>query len=206
MLVSELLKQDQVVPVVAVENQAEALGLAKALIDGGVNVIEVTLRNEYGVTAINQIKQKHPEMVVLAGTVNSVESMQQVMEAGADGVVMPGLTEAMLQYAKQHNVPILPGVTSPSEILLAMQYGFNECKLFPAGVVGGIKALKAFGGPFGNISFCPTGGVSGDNFQDYLALPNVMCVGGTWIAPSDLIKQQAWSEITELCKATLERL
>lgn len=206
MLVSELLKNDRVVPVVAIDNKSQAIGLANALIEGGVNVIEVTLRNDYGVTAIKEIKQACPDMVILAGTVNSVEAMQQVVEAGADGVVMPGLTESMLNYAKEESIAILPGVTSPSEILLAMEYGFTECKLFPAGVVGGIKALKAFSGPFGSIKFCPTGGVSGDNFKDYLALSNVICVGGTWIAPSDLIKSESWSEITALCKETLAQL
>ena len=177
--VSELLKGQQVVPVVVIENEEQAEGLAGALLAGGITVIEITLRNAFGVKAIEIIKQKFPEMVVLAGTVNTPDQMRDVVNAGVDGIISPGLTVALLETAKEEKIPYLPGVGTASEVLLAIEHGLTECKLFPATVVGGISALKAFNGPFSNIRFCPTGGVSEANFKDFLALPNVMCVGGS---------------------------
>ncbi len=201
--VSELLNGQKVVPVVVIEDEAQALGLAQALLDGGISVIEITLRNEFGVKAIEIIKQKYPQMVVLAGTVNTEAQMVAVVKAGVDGIISPGLTPALLETAKRQNIPYLPGVGTASEVLIAIEHGLTECKLFPATVVGGISALKAFNGPFSNIRFCPTGGVSESNFKDFLALPNVMCVGGSWIAPTGLVRDGKWDEITKLCKAAV---
>ena len=200
-LVSEMLAGQKVVPVVVIENESQALGLAQALLDGGINVIEITLRNSYGVKAIEVIKNKFPEMLVVAGTVNLPDQMVAVVEVGADAIVSPGITESLLKTAKQLNIPYLPGVASASDVLRAMEYGIRECKLFPATVVGGIGALKALNGPFPDVKFCPTGGVSADNFDDFIALPNVMFVGGSWLAPSKLIAAEDWSAITDLCKA-----
>lgn len=200
-LVSEMIGDQKVLPVVVIENEEQALGLAQALLDGGVNVIEITLRNTFGVNAIELIKSKFPEMVVLAGTVNTSEQMVAVVQAGVDAIISPGISTNLLKTAQQHNVTYLPGVASASEIILAIEYGLQECKLFPATVVGGIGALKAFNGPFENIRFCPTGGVNPDNYQDFLALPNVMCVGGSWIAPSAMIQAGDWAGITAACKA-----
>ena len=199
--VSELLKGQQVVPVVVIENEEQAEGLAGALLAGGITVIEITLRNAFGVKAIEIIKQKFPEMVVLAGTVNTPDQMRDVVNAGVDGIISPGLTVSLLETAKEEKIPDLPGVGTASEVLLAIEHGLTECKLFPATVVGGISALKAFNGPFSNIRFCPTGGVSEANFKDFLALPNVMCVGGSWIAPANLVREGNWAEITRLSKA-----
>jgi len=199
--VSELLKGQQVVPVVVIENEEQAIGLAGALLEGGITVIEITLRNAYGIKAIELIKQKFPEMVVLAGTVNTPDQLRAVVKAGVDGIISPGLTVALLEAAKEEKIPYLPGVGTASEVLLAIEHGLTECKLFPATVVGGIGALKAFNGPFSNIRFCPTGGVSEANYKDFLALPNVMCVGGSWIAPVNLVREGNWAEITRLSKA-----
>ena len=199
---SELLKGEKVVPVVAIDNEQQALGLAEALIKGGINVIEITLRNDYAIRAIEPIKQRFPELITLAGTVNNQQAMKDVVNAGADGVISPGITEALLETAQQHKVVYLPGVASASEVLLAMQYGLQECKLFPATVVGGVAALKALQGPFPEMRFCPTGGINEHNYQEFLSLPNVMCVGGSWLAPSKLIKDQDWAAITKLCLAT----
>jgi len=143
-------------------------------------------------------------MVVLAGTVNTPDQMREVVKAGVDGIISPGITEALLKTAKEENIPYLPGVGTASEVLLAIEHGLTECKLFPATVVGGISALKAFNGPFSNIRFCPTGGVSEANYKDFLALPNVMCVGGSWLAPTNLVREGNWAEITRLCKAVTE--
>jgi len=200
-VVSEMLGNQKVVPVVVVENEEQAMGLAQALLDGGVNLIEITLRNSYGVKAIEVIKSNFPEMVVLAGTVNLPAQMVAVVKAGVDAIISPGITESLLKTAKQQGVPYLPGVATASEVMLAMEYGLRECKLFPATVVGGISALKAFSGPFGEMKFCPTGGVSESNYHDFLALPNVMCVGGSWIAPTKLVREGDWEAITLLCKA-----
>lgn len=200
--VSELIKGQEVVPVVVIENEEQAVGLAGALLEGGINVIEITLRNAYGIKAVSLIKQKFPEMVVLAGTVNSAQQLRDVVKAGVDGIISPGLTVSLLEAAREEKIPYLPGVGTASEVLLAIEHGLTECKLFPATVVGGIGALKAFNGPFSTIRFCPTGGVSPENFKDFLALPNVMCVGGSWLAPLSLVREGNWAEITRLCKAT----
>ena len=194
----------KIVPVVVIENQQQALGLAQALMDGGINVIEVTLRNDFGIHAIEAIKNAFPDMLMLAGTVKTPQEAIDVVNAGAEGIVTPGVTESLLKTIDDLDVCYLPGVTSPSDVLLAMQYGLSECKLFPASIVGGISVLKALGGPFPNIRFCPTGGVSASNYTEYLALENVMCVGGSWVAPSSLIVDQDWGQITQLTKeATL---
>ncbi len=202
--VSELLDGQQIVPVVVIEDEAQALGLAQALLDGGINVIEITLRNDYGVKAIELIKQKFPDMVVLAGTVNTEAQMVAVVKAGVDGIISPGISVSLLETAKRQNIPYLPGVATASEVMLAIEHGLTECKLFPASVVGGMSALNAFNGPFTSVSFCPTGGVSASNYQEFLDLPNVMCVGGTWLAPSKLVKEHKWAEITDLCLQVTE--
>jgi len=140
-------------------------------------------------------------MVVLAGTVCTAAQLVEVVEAGVDGIISPGITAKLLEAAQQQGVPYLPGVATASEVLLAMEYGLQECKLFPATVVGGLGALKALNGPFPAMKFCPTGGVSEKNYDEFLALPNVMCVGGSWLAPSKLVAAGQWDEITALCKA-----
>jgi 2-dehydro-3-deoxyphosphogluconate aldolase/(4S)-4-hydroxy-2-oxoglutarate aldolase len=201
--VGDMLNGQKIVPVVVVDNKQQALGLAQALLDGGIQVIEITLRNSYGMQAITDVKTAFPEMLTLAGTVNTAQSMLDVMAAGADGVISPGITATLLRTAVDNKIPYLPGVATASEVLTAMEYGLSECKLFPATVVGGVSALKAFSGPLSNMKFCPTGGVGEDNYHAFLALANVMCVGGSWIAPSALIAQADWQGISELCKATL---
>lgn len=199
-LISQLLGEQKVVPVVVIENKDQARGLARALLDGGVNVIEITLRHRYGISAIELIKKEFPEMLVLAGTVNSFEQMQAVDRVGVDGVISPGITPSLLKTAKDNGIPYLPGIATASEALIAIEAGLSECKLFPASVVGGVGALKAFSGPYPDLRFCPTGGVSEANYQEYLSLSNVMCVGGSWIASSVMIQGGRWSEITDQCR------
>lgn len=198
--VESMLAGQQIVPVVVIENENAALGLAEALLAGGVKVIEITLRNRFGIDAIELIKQRFPEMLVLAGTVKNGSEMRDVVNAGGEGIISPGLTPELLQTAQELNIPYLPGIATASDILLAMQYGLSECKLFPATVVGGLDALKAYAGPFPEMRFCPTGGVGPENYQDFLALPNVMCVGGSWLAPSQAVRDGDWERITQLCK------
>ena len=204
--VSHQLGDNKIVPVVVVQNESQALGLCDALLEGGVSVIEVTLRNSFGLSAIELIAKQRPEMLALAGTVNSAADYRNVVDAGVQGVISPGLTTSLLEEANRHAIPYLPGVASASDILLGMEYGLTEFKLFPAGVVGGVGALKALSGPFPSIKFCPTGGVSKANFTDYLAVKNVMCVGGSWIAPSKQIEQKDWQQITSECKEAIVQL
>ena len=200
--VESQLNGQKVVPVVVINNKEQALGLAQALINGGTNVIEITLRNDYGMQAIEEVKKAFPEMLVLAGTVKTSQEAIDVVNAGVDGIITPGLTDKLLNTIGGLDVSYLPGVASPSDVLMAIEYGLTECKLFPATVVGGIDMLKAMGGPFPSIRFCPTGGVGPGNFNDFLALKNVMFVGGSWVAPTSMIESQNWAGITELCKAT----
>ncbi|MCL4165061.1 UNVERIFIED_CONTAM: hypothetical protein GTU68_062292, partial [Idotea baltica] len=204
--VESLLNGQKIVPVVVIENEQQALGLASALIEGGINVIEVTLRNEFGIHAIEIVKKAFPDMLMLAGTVNNAQEAVDVVNAGAQGIVSPGITDSLVAKISDLDVSYLPGVATPTDVLVAMQAGLTECKLFPAMVVGGISALKAFNGPFGNIRFCPTGGVGENNYQEFLAQPNVMCVGGSWVTPSSMIQAQDWAGITELCKAATASL
>ena len=199
--ISTRIKHQRVIPVVVLEDEASTHGLCQALLEGGVSVIEVTLRHAFGVKALDLIKRNYPDMVTLAGTVNSVADMQAVAAANVDGVISPGLTPALLQSAQDHGLAYMPGVATGSEVLLAMEFGLRECKLFPASVVGGVAALKAFSGPFSDMKFCPTGGVNDANYKDYLALKNVICVGGSWLAPANLIREHRWQEITQLCRA-----
>jgi len=199
--ISDLINGQKVVPVAVLENEEQAIGLSQALLEGGVSVIEITLRSAYAINAIELIKKQFPQMVVLAGTVNVTEQMRAVVDVGVDGIISPGITTSLLSKAEQLNIPYLPGVATASEVLMAIEYGLTECKLFPATVAGGLSALKAFSGPFAEISFCPTGGVSADNYQEFLALPNVVCVGGSWLAPAKLVREGDWQAITQLCKA-----
>lgn len=201
LLASELIKGQKVVPVVVIEDEQQAIGLTEAFLKGGVNVIEITLRHAFGSKAIELIKQQFPEMVVLAGTVNSAKQMHEVAAVGVDGVISPGITPSLIKAAQEANLPYLPGVATGTEVLTAIEHGLTECKLFPATVVGGIGALKAFSGPFSDIKFCPTGGISPSNYRDFLALNNVFCVGGSWLAPKDLVANHDWQAITDLCKA-----
>jgi len=201
--ISDLLGGQKIVPVAVIEDEAQALGLPKALLEGGVKVIEITLRSDYALKSIASIKQNYPEMMILAGTVNTPEQMQLAVAAGAEGIVSPGFTTTLADKAVELDVAYMPGVATGSEILAANEYGITEFKLFPANIAGGVGALKAFSGPFFDFTFCPTGGVSKDNYQDYLALDNVICVGGSWLAPKQAARAGDWDAITALCKQAL---
>ncbi len=199
--ISQIIATQKVIPVVVIDKPQQARGLSQALLDGGVSIIEITLRNAYGLDAIKLVKDEFPAMTVLAGTVNNAEQMHAVINAQVDGVVSPGINETLIDIAKQHNMAYLPGVANPADIMTAIEHGLSECKLFPADIVGGIAALKAYAAPFNTIRFCPTGGINFNNYQDFLALDNVMCVGGSWLAPKELVKKADWAAITDLCKA-----
>lgn len=189
-----------VIPVLKLDNAEQALGVCTALVKGGLKVLEITLRNDYGLQAIKQISDALPDAIVGAGTVTTPEQYEACIEAGADFIVSPGATPSLLAYGAQASIPLLPGVASVSEAMAGMELGYERFKLFPAVVVGGVDLLKAFYGPLANLKFCPTGGVKPNTAEQFLELPNVMCVGGTWLTPSDIVAQQDWTSIEALAQ------
>ncbi|MCF1428672.1 MAG: bifunctional 4-hydroxy-2-oxoglutarate aldolase/2-dehydro-3-deoxy-phosphogluconate aldolase [Shewanella sp.] len=199
----EVFSRSPIIPVMVIKEIEHAVPLAKALVAGGIKVLEVTLRTSCALDAISRIAQEVPEAIVGAGTVLNVEQLQQATDAGAQFVITPGATPVLLAVAKQGSVPLIPGVASISEVMEGMSQGYTHFKFFPAEASGGVNALKAFGGPLSNIRFCPTGGISPENYLDYLALANVDCIGGSWIAPVDAMESGDWDRITELCREAL---
>lgn len=189
-----------VLPVLVIDDVERAVSLAQALCAGGINVIEVTLRTPQALEALKVIRQEVPDLIVGAGTVIHAEQFAQVMDAGAQFAVSPGFTERLTLAAQETELPYLPAVMTPSEVLSALEHGYRSLKLFPANGGASVRMLNSFKGPFSGISFCPTGGVTRDNLLSYLSLPNVACCGGTWIAPASLVQAQAWDQITKLAR------
>lgn len=187
-----------VLPVLVIEDVSLALDLAAALHAGGIDVLEVTLRTPRALDAVAAIRKELPQLLVGAGTLIHTEQFLEARDAGAQFAVSPGCTERLAAAAEDSGLPYLPGVMTPSEVLLALEYGYRSLKLFPANGSTSVKMLKSFKGPFTGIRFCPTGGVTPDNLLSFLRLPNVACVGGTWIAPSNLVRARAWDQITQL--------
>ena len=185
-----------IIPVVTIDDPDIAPQLADALLSGGIGIVEVTLRSEAGLAAIRRLKRRHPSMLVAAGTVLSARQMGLAAEAGADFAVSPGTTPALLEAAASLGFPYLPGVATASEAMLAAEAGFEVLKFFPAQAAGGVALLKGLAEPLPHLSFCPTGGVSQDNLADYLRLPNVVCVGGTWIATRQALREADWDGIS----------
>lgn len=185
-------------PVIVIDELHQAVPLARALIAGGVRVLEVTLRTSCAIDAIRAIAQEVPEAIVGAGTVTNPEQLKAVTEAGAQFAISPGLTDALLQAAVDGPIPLIPGISTVSELMTGMNYGLDNFKFFPAEANGGVSALKAIAGPFSHIRFCPTGGISLSNYRDYLALNSVLCVGGSWLVPSDAIRDGDYARITTL--------
>ncbi|WP_298440204.1 bifunctional 4-hydroxy-2-oxoglutarate aldolase/2-dehydro-3-deoxy-phosphogluconate aldolase [uncultured Ferrimonas sp.] len=200
---AEVFARSKVVPVMVIQNLEEAVPLAQALVEGGIKILEVTLRTECAIEAIRQIRQAVPEALVGAGTVLCPEQLDAVIEAGAQFAISPGTTPTLLAAAKQRNIPLIPGVASVSDMMIALEHGYDHLKFFPAESNGGVKALKAMSGPMLKLTFCPTGGISLANYHDYLALNNVKCVGGSWVAPTDAVEAGDWARITELSKQAL---
>ena len=194
----DVLNAGPVVPVIVIKKIEQAVPLAQALLAGGVKVLEVTLRSEVAIDAIRLISRKVPGAIVGAGTVASPEDLEAVAEAGAVFAISPGLTPALLDAANQGSIALIPGISTASELMVGMERGYTAFKFFPAEAAGGVQMLKSIGGPFPHITFCPTGGISGDNFNEYLALDNVACVGGSWIVPLREIEMGNWDTITRL--------
>ncbi|MCQ2681405.1 bifunctional 4-hydroxy-2-oxoglutarate aldolase/2-dehydro-3-deoxy-phosphogluconate aldolase [Helicobacter pylori] len=199
----EVLQISPIVPVVVIENIKDAVPLAQSLIEGGIPIIEVTLRSSCALEAIELIAKNVPKMRVGAGTILNLTQLEQAQNRGAEFLISPGLTIKLLEHAKKKDMPLIPGVSSSSEVMQALELGYNALKFFPAEYCGGVKLLNAFNGPFKGVKFCPTGGISADNMRSYLNLENVLCVGGSWLTPKDLIQNKEWDKITEICKRAL---
>ena len=170
-----------ILPVIKVDTAEHILPIAEGLLAGGIGALEITLRTEAGLEAIGLARKQFPELVICAGTVTQAQQVERLAAVGIDFIVSPGITPALLATAQAKSVPVVPGVASPSEVMLGLEYGLDHFKLFPAVVVGGMSMLKAMAGPFPDLRFCPTGGLTPSTFTDYLALNNVFCVGGTWM-------------------------
>lgn len=198
MTLQDILKLAPVVPVLIIEEEAHAVPLAKALVAGGLYALEVTLRTPVALEAIRRIAGEVEGAVVGAGTITTASARQSVADAGARFGVSPGLIEG---EGFDGPVPLLPGIATATELMWGLRAGYSHFKLFPANIVGGVGALKAFASPFPQATFCPTGGVSLENAPDYLAQPNVICVGGSWVAPMDAVRAGDWGRITELARA-----
>ncbi|GCF05453.1 KHG/KDPG aldolase [Helicobacter pylori] len=199
----EVLQISPIIPVVVIENIKDAVPLAQSLIEGGIHIIEVTLRSSCALEAIELIAKNVPKMRVGAGTILNPTQLEQAQNRGAEFLISPGLTIKLLEYAKKKDMPLIPGVSSSSEVMQALELGYNALKFFPAEYCGGVKLLNAFNGPFKGVKFCPTGGISADNMHSYLNLENVLCVGGSWLTPKNLIQNKEWDKITEICKRSL---
>ena len=194
----QVMQDSPVIPVIVLTDTAQAVQMARALVAGGIRMLEVTLRTPQALACIEAIAAQVPEAVVGAGTVRSAADAQASAMAGARFIVSPGYTTALGQACRDLALPLLPGVATGSEIMMAMADGLTELKFFPAMQAGGAAMLKAWGGPFGDVRFCPTGGLTAANAVDFLALPNVVCIGGSWLTPPDVLARGNWAQITAL--------
>lgn len=203
MSLEAILSANRVVPVVVLDDAAQAVPLAQALLKGGVKTMEITLRTGAGLAAIEAVARDVPEIIVGAGTVTSPEQYEDAVNAGAKFVVSPGLTPKLAEAARTWGVSYLPGVITPSEVIAAMHEGFYLLKFFPASLFGGHGVLKQYASVFPNVKFCPTGGIDQGSASSYLALPNVVAVGGSWLTPKDALKDRDWKRISGIAQESL---
>lgn len=204
MNVLDRLKQSGVVPVVVLDDAKDALPTAKALLAGDVDVIEITFRTAAAADSIKAVAENCPDMLVGAGTVVTLDQCKQALECGAKFIVSPGFDPEVVAWCVERNVPITPGCVTPTEIMAARKLGLNVVKFFPAGVYGGLKAMKALSAPFGGIKFIPTGGVDAKNLKEYLEAPFVHAVGGSWLCPKKEIAAGNFDVVTALCSEASE--
>ena len=200
----DIFASGPIVPVLVINKVEDALPIAEALLKADVKVLEVTLRTAAALDVIAIIAKELPEAIIGSGTVTNRIQLQQSYDAGAKFAISPGLTKDLLQAGNEGNIALIPGISSISELMDAADYGYDHLKFFPAEANGGVKAIKAIGGPFPNIRFCPTGGISINNVRDYLALPNVACCGGSWLVTAEDVANKNWAAITELAKQANE--
>jgi 2-dehydro-3-deoxyphosphogluconate aldolase/(4S)-4-hydroxy-2-oxoglutarate aldolase len=200
MTLLDIMRSASVIPVIAIDDPDHAVPLAKALVAGGIHVLEVTLRTEHGLAAIRAMSEVEGAIVGV-GTLLQPEEFAAARDAGAQFGVSPGLTPALIAAARSSGLPLLPGVMTPSEVMAAREQGFKQLKLFPAVPAGGIGMLNAIGGPLPDVTFCPTGGITIDTAPQFLSCKNVACVGGSWLTPKEAMRTGNWEYITELARA-----
>lgn len=205
-LIEQICTKARILPVITIGSEEQILPLADALVAGGLTALEITLRSAHGLTAIRRLRQERPDLCVGAGTVLDKRMMDEVEAAGAQFIVSPGCTDELLQAGIHCSVPLLAGISNASDIMRGYAFGYRRFKLFPAEVCGGVAAIKALGGPFAEVRFCPTGGVNAANAAQYLALANVMCVGGTWMIDGDALKGGDWEAIQQATTQALAAL
>ena len=196
----DVMRDAPVIPVIVLTDVAHAVPLARALVAGGIRMLEVTLRTPQALQCIEAIARDVPDAVAGAGTIRSAADAQASLLAGAKFGVSPGYTSAVGKACRDLGLPLLPGVATGSEIMNAQEDGYQQLKFFPAMQAGGLPMLKAWQGPFGDVTFCPTGGIHAGNAVEFLALSNVACVGGSWIVPTDAIQQGDWARIEQLAR------
>jgi 2-dehydro-3-deoxyphosphogluconate aldolase / (4S)-4-hydroxy-2-oxoglutarate aldolase len=201
----EVLGQGPVVPVMVIHKLEQAVPLARALVAGGIRVLEITLRTPVAMEAIRIISREVSGAIVGAGTVTRGEELAAVAEAGAVFAISPGLTVELLDAANQGPIPLIPGIATISELMTGMTRGYSHFKFFPAEAAGGVKMVQAIAGPFPQVTFCPTGGITLTNYRNYLALKNVDCIGGSWVAPQGAMDQGDWTRITALAREAVEK-
>jgi 2-dehydro-3-deoxyphosphogluconate aldolase/(4S)-4-hydroxy-2-oxoglutarate aldolase len=189
-----------VIPVVVIKELEHAIPLATALFAGGIHVLEITLRTSIALDAVQLLTQTFSDALIGVGTVTTPEHLNQAAEVGAKFALSPGKTHALLEAGCHNPIPLIPGISSVSELMEGLALGYTHFKFFPAVAAGGIAMLKSIHGPFPQAKFCPTGGINETNFSDYLMLPNVSCVGGSWIVPEEAIQNENWPLITDLCR------
>lgn len=195
----KILKLSGLIPVVVIENADDAVPTAKALLSGGVSVMEITFRTEAAAEAIKRVSSECPEMLVGAGTVITLEQAKLAVNSGARFLVMPGFSEDVVSWCSKNEIPVVPGCVTPSEIISALRYNINVVKFFPANVYGGLSAMKALAGPFGNVKFIPTGGINSANIGEYISSTYIFAVGGSWVCSKADIANRNFDKITSLC-------
>ena len=202
----EKLSLAGIVPVIKVEDAADAVPLCKALADGGLPVAEITFRSDAAEEAIRRVHEELPEVILGAGTVLTKDQVDRAVNAGATYIVSPGLNPEIVKYCQEKNVPIVPGCANPSDIEVALSLGLKTVKFFPAEPLGGLKLIKAMAAPYGAVTFLPTGGVNENNLNEYLAFNKVIACGGSWMVPNDAVAAKDWKRIEELTRSAVNKM
>ena len=196
--VEDIIARSPVIPVITIEKLADCKPLATALVKGGLVVLELTLRTAVALDAIRQLRKQFPAAIIGAGTVMDATQLQQAIDAGAQFIVSPGTTDSLVTAVAASGLPYLPGAATPSEMMRLAEQGFSVQKFFPAEAAGGVDMLRSLAAPLSKIRFCPTGGLTPDNALNYLSLPNVVCIGGSWMVSKKLVDGHQWNEIERL--------
>lgn len=203
MQAKEVLQTSKIIPVITIYDLKTSVDLAKALMSGGIKILEITLRTKEALEAIKLISKEVPEAIVGAGTILNAKMLEEVKNAGAKFAISPGLNPIFAKEAQNIDLTLIPGVATASELMLALEFGFENLKFFPAQAAGGVAMLKSLAAPFSKVKFCPTGGINLDNMNEYLKLENVLCVGGSWLSPKELIQDKKWDSITKIAQKSL---